>query len=869
LLYNGAYTDIDGTKLSGWTVYEGDGSYGSGYIERDGVIKYPFDSVRNEGVSSPLTSELLQLDTYEAANDGAAGPVRSNGVMTDGHIYIVTISGTLSLWNSSAWSSICKGVPSDWPEEPSPGTTNGKVGLDAGFIFAVPSVAAALCASPDEPPIQNWSRGVRLELSLDDGESWSPAAPLYERYNPSHVYEYVVEGQGDRIQFRWVDSTTSNNYGMLAIRVEIPSCDLSRQPVVLIPGWEGSGLGLKADDQLALVAKALRPDYAEGCNLFYAADLSPSQTLRESAEAVQASLRAAYTGSVALDSTWNGHLDVIAYGYGGLSARAYLESDLYVLDLARTEHVVRIDNLFTLGAPHGGGVSVMPGAAHTTAEQRPTGHWVSLWQMTPWQMQVWSDLYTQPDGVCYRVIGGDGFEQDLPWWLDLWYSQLSSMPNDLGVYRWSSQGMTLGEDHYPRLVASDTPDLHNHTDRYGLGAYSSYVSPADTVDTQITPYLGAPQNQCAPSAPAARGMSSIVGTEPVVPSVLISAGEVSSGALASGSYYVHWTGPSVAYLNWLGGELDLELTDPTGCILNPGIATLDPDVEYVEMDAIAHTVAYVFSTTLTGTWGYTLTGASLPYTMPYRLFAVPSSHIGITAQASPWQALGQPAIISAEVTYSATAPIVGAVVQALVTGPAGDPIALSLYDDGAHSDLAADDGVYGNTYTDTSVGGFYAVVVEAAGLYASEPFTRTSETYFSVSTGAISLSGIYGDQPRDPNGDGKYDWLDVTVGVTATQAGTYMFAADLFAVGQTYIGHSMLPFALSSGSEVLTLTFDGNDIRASGLDGPYTITNLLIANEEFPHLLMDRADWPHTTAAYAHQEFGRPRLYLPTIMRGK
>lgn len=50
LLYNGAYTDLDGTKLSGWTIHVGNGSYNSGYIERDGQTKYPYQYVYNDGI---------------------------------------------------------------------------------------------------------------------------------------------------------------------------------------------------------------------------------------------------------------------------------------------------------------------------------------------------------------------------------------------------------------------------------------------------------------------------------------------------------------------------------------------------------------------------------------------------------------------------------------------------------------------------------------------------------------------------------------------------------------------------------------------------------------------------------------------------
>ncbi len=40
--------DLDGVKLSGWTVYSGSDPYYSGYLERDGEFKYPYDRLIND-----------------------------------------------------------------------------------------------------------------------------------------------------------------------------------------------------------------------------------------------------------------------------------------------------------------------------------------------------------------------------------------------------------------------------------------------------------------------------------------------------------------------------------------------------------------------------------------------------------------------------------------------------------------------------------------------------------------------------------------------------------------------------------------------------------------------------------------------------
>lgn len=166
--------------------------------------------------------ETIYLDMFESGNDGAAGPVSSTNTLTAGEHFRITISGTVSFWRASQWSSVCKGVPEDWPQVPSPSTTNGKVGVDPAFVFAVPEGSPLLCDIPESPPIPSWTRRGRLEISLDNGGSWFVAVPTHPRYDSAHVYTYVMEGQGAPVQFRWVDNPTSDNYGILTIQIEGP-----------------------------------------------------------------------------------------------------------------------------------------------------------------------------------------------------------------------------------------------------------------------------------------------------------------------------------------------------------------------------------------------------------------------------------------------------------------------------------------------------------------------------------------------------------------------------------------------------------------------------------------------------------------------
>ena len=62
LLYNGAYTDLEGTRLSGWIVHPGAGTYTTGYLERNGQRKIPYDYIYNDGILLPADANPPQAN---------------------------------------------------------------------------------------------------------------------------------------------------------------------------------------------------------------------------------------------------------------------------------------------------------------------------------------------------------------------------------------------------------------------------------------------------------------------------------------------------------------------------------------------------------------------------------------------------------------------------------------------------------------------------------------------------------------------------------------------------------------------------------------------------------------------------------------
>ncbi len=169
-----------------------------------------------------------------------------------------------------------------------------------------------------------------------------------------------------------------------------------------------------------------------------------------------------------------------------------------------------------------------------------------------------------------------------------------------------------------------------------------------------------------------------------------------------------------------GSQLDLILEDPNSNVIDPTVAASNADIEYVSGSNYAY-YRIVSPTLVAGTWKMKITGGTI---------AAPSAGVSAAASEEQYtlQVLGktvgaglnlhtyidkinfQPGEpIKVSVTLSDNQPVTGSDVNVLaVVGPLyrasssvvsseGPTLFLDLYDDGAHGDGPANDGVYANT----------------------------------------------------------------------------------------------------------------------------------------------------------------------------
>jgi hypothetical protein len=208
----------------------------------------------------------------------------------------------------------------------------------------------------------------------------------------------------------------------------------------------------------------------------------------------------------------------------------------------------------------------------------------------------------------------------------------------------------------------------------------------------------------------------------------------------------------------------------------------------------------------------------------------PESPLALTAWAGPLsRAAGEPVVLGATLR-DGRAPVAGQV-SARLAGPdgkGGEPVA--LFDDGAHQDGAAGDGVYAARIEGAALApGFWSVRFDASGEDARGiSFERTSSSGFMSESGAARL-----ETARATLGRG----LRVDAVAAVRVAGRYRLEAIVATAPdadgrQTGVAWAESPRTLAAGRSPLALTIPaGNlgdaasgplfvDVRLVGLDAP-------------------------------------------------
>ena len=118
-----------------------------------------------------------------------------------------------------------------------------------------------------------------------------------------------------------------------------------------------------------------------------------------------------------------------------------------------------------------------------------------------------------------------------------------------------------------------------------------------------------------------------------------------------------------------------------------------------------------------------------------------------------------------------------------------------------------------------------------------------------------ALAPPHFDHGLDANGNGQYDYLMIDINITVSVADAYVVQALLHDASyfSLYVNNYTSLF-LPVGLSTVTLGYSGQQINASGVDGPYFVDLQLYRYSDFA--LLDAAT--HTTRAYSHLDFETP-----------
>jgi len=125
--------------------------------------------------------------------------------------------------------------------------------------------------------------------------------------------------------------------------------------------------------------------------------------------------------------------------------------------------------------------------------------------------------------------------------------------------------------------------------------------------------------------------------------------------------------------------------------------------------------------------------------------------------------------------------------------------------------------------------------------------------------GTAALTNTYSAQTVDADGDQAYESLNVSVGVNIVTAGNYKVLADLYSGANVIAQAELIRNDLATGAQTFVLVFPGGVISNRGLNGPYSLKNVVI---------MDLKDSAVQTAYAAAPSFSTQAYQASTFIPG-
>jgi hypothetical protein len=574
-------------------------------------------------------------------------------------------------------------------------------------------------------------------------------------------------------------------------------------PVVLVHGWHSAESDHLDDTEFRFIRKYLERD---GFRVFYAQGISPYRTLLQNA----ATLRDVIAEARA--KTGAPQVDILAFSMGGLNTRAYLESTLYQNDVRRA---------IILGTPQAG-AQMWYALLTREIEDRPNEP--SAIELTPEYAALFNRTHAPRATVPYDLLTGDARSQT---GLDM----LKNFPPSDGLIdAWSAH--ELSGPQVRRVLNSDAHDWNPAPLPFNI---TSYLYPDQTYlhyirnalrdpDARPIGFAAAPLEAFAPRNITPMNVDLLRAGESITRAVTIDANRAAR-----------------FFARYSGGDVEMRLRAPDGARYAPDNLR---DATYLKAD-IGNFIGYAIPRAQAGAWSLIATrrdAAGAPITLTTYADLDADLRLNIDTDRA-WYPLGAPVIVNAALSNNARGADVRAKILWLGDGasPRGLPIQVRLLDE-------TKPGSYANIVTGLTRGGYYLVRVTARGA----GWARERQMLFAMSPQTAAFVGQA--RARVEGAPGNYAALVIDAKVNATRAGAFALAASLRDTKGQLVASLTAPITLNVGAQSASIAIPGRDLRARGLDGPYTI-DLILMDASWAAVQVDEIAQALTTDPYRANDF--------------
>jgi hypothetical protein len=361
--------------------------------------------------------------------------------------------------------------------------------------------------------------------------------------------------------------------------------------------------------------------------------------------------------------------------------------------------------------------------------------------------------------------------------------------------------------------------------------------------------------------------------EEKVQSGFTAGGELRQGEAKTDSFPLEGSVDAFIYVAHPAGDLELELTSPSGQVYGPG-RPLSPHVHYEKSEEglfglfPGHTVYFGIDQAEAGMWKARVIAKATPDTMPKVPYLLGSliargGQGGIAVKnltKDRTYHIGESAVLAATVRDGAE-PLREAQVTGYVPLDPAHPTPVPLLDDGRAPDSTAGDGKYsGRTPKFTRAGNpFYSIRAQRPPSPGKTGFDHTVGGMLSVSRSRSHWTGRFRDAGRDTTRDGLFDELVVQAEIEVTDS--CEVSGDAVLTDSSGAGHSARFFNLhlTPGRQAISFAFDGREMFEGGHGGPYTLSRIRLSegDDQGRIALLDELRNAYRTKAYDRYAFQR------------